>query len=81
MQEELGIDNNVNLAKEKRITFCINQYADQEKARIISFLDTIDDSSPDVFIEIDLSSCTIEQAHQLENALLCANAKINANKS
>ncbi len=81
VQKALGIDNNIEQDKEKRITFCINQYTDSERAKIISFLEIIDENSPDVFIEIDLSCCTIEQVKQLENTLLCASAKSNANQS
>lgn len=73
----LGIDNNVNQEKDKKITFCLNDYTSIEREKIIAFLANIDGNSPEVYIDIDLSSCNKEQAEHLSNILLCASSLTN----
>ena len=70
----LGIDNNVNQEKDKKITFCLNDYPSIEREKIIAFLANIDDNSPEVYIDIDLSSCDKKQAEHLSNILICASS-------
>ena len=68
----LGIDNNVNQEKDKKITFCLNDYTSSEREKIIAFLANVDGNSPEIYVDIDLSSCTKEQAENLSNILICA---------
>lgn len=77
VETTLGIDNNVNQEKDKKITFCLNDYTSMEREKIIAFLVNIDGKSPEVYIDIDLSSCNKEQADHLSNILLCASSLTN----
>lgn len=74
VEHTLGIDNNVNQEKDKKITFCLNDYTSTEREKIIAFLANVDGNSPEVYIDIDLSSCSKEQAEQLSNILVCASS-------
>lgn len=77
VETTLGIDNNVNQEKDKKITFCLNDYTSIEREKIIAFLMNIDGNSPEVYIDIDLSSCNKEQAEHLSNILLCTSSLTN----
>jgi len=72
VESTLGIDNNVNQDKKSKITFCLNDYTSTEREKIINFLSNVDGNSPEVYIDVDLSSCSIEQAQHLSNLLICA---------
>lgn len=74
VESTLGIDNNVNQEKDKKITFCLNDYTSTEREKIIAFLANVDDNSPEVYIDIDLSSCSKEQAEYLSNILVCVSS-------
>lgn len=74
VESTLGIDNNVNQEKDKKITFCLNDYTSTEREKIIAFLANVDGNSPEVYIDIDLSNCSKEQAEQLSNILVCASS-------
>jgi hypothetical protein len=72
VEATLGIDNNVNQDKKSKITFCLNDYTSTEREKIINFLSNVDGNSPEVYIDVDLSTCSIEQAQHLSNLLICS---------
>ena len=77
VEKTLGIDNNVNQEKNTKITFCWNDYTSKEREKMIAFLMNVDSNSPEVYIDIDLSSCTKEQAEHLSNTLICSTAVVS----
>lgn len=78
VESTLGIDNNVNQDKATKITFCLNQYNSVERERILAFLANIDDKSPEVYIDIDMASSTVEQMQSLNNLLVLASIDVNS---
>lgn len=78
VQTTLGIDNNVNQDKKDKITFCLNDYTPTERESIINFLANVDGNAPEVYIDVDLSKCSIEQAQYLSNLLICSSISSNS---
>lgn len=78
IETTLGIDNNVDVQKDTKVTYCLNDYTPEERAKMIAFLATVDSNSPEVFIAIDLATCTKAQAEYLSNHLLCVEASAKA---
>lgn len=78
VESSLGIDNNVNHDKENKITFCLNMYTPAEREKIIAFLMNVDEHSPEVIIDINMTTCTKEQAAYLSNLMICSTATVES---
>lgn len=74
IKKDLSIDNDVSLSNQRdRLSFCLNNYTTEERMKIISFLSIVDGSVPDIFIELNLSNCTSDQANAVYDRLLEVN--------
>ena len=70
IKKVLNINNDVIFYDNNKLSFELNLYTPVERKRILELLSTIDEFTPEVFIDVTLNNSTIEQLNVLNDRLL-----------
>jgi hypothetical protein len=70
VKRSLKIDNDYIRYDDKQIQFDLNLYSSKEREVMLKFLSVIDKDTPDVAININLNSVSIEQLRTLSDRLI-----------
>lgn len=77
-EKTLGIYNDIE-ALPRQLTFHLNDYTTEERERIIAYLNSVDDKSVDVVVNLDFSRCSKEQLERNDDFLMFAKAMTSTN--